>query len=77
MYKYKTKGDVNYMIPGVGVAVNGIIESRFPIENPNLELVESPQEAKAPAATHLNGIAPQDEQPTPNQSNAAAESEQQ
>lgn len=44
-YKYKTKdGQQTGVVAGVGVIVNGEIESLIPIESPNLELVtDQPQ----------------------------------
>lgn len=48
MPKYKTKdGTQDMVIPGVGVTIDGVIETNQVIENPNLELVG---EAAAPAA---------------------------
>lgn len=91
MYEYKVKGDLELTIPGVGVTVDGKISSHSPIENPNLELISSPEsEADAPAGTnvqgfttpeapgHVAGVSPQSEQPTPTveQPQTPTESEQ-
>ena len=91
MYEYKVKGDLELTIPGVGITVDGKISSHYPIENPNLELVSSPEvEASSPADTnvqgvtepaapgHVAGVAPQAQQPTPavEQPQTPTESEQ-
>lgn len=62
-YKYKTKGGIDYLVPGFGVAVNGYITSETPIENPNLELVTEEETAVQPAPAHVAGVAPQNVQP--------------
>lgn len=67
MYRYKTKGDAELMIPGVGITVNGEISSPIKLENPNLVLVtedpsvpQQPQQPVngpvVPAPGHLNGV---------------------
>lgn len=71
MYKYKTKGDAELTIMGVGVTVNGEITSDHPIENPNLELISGPNNQQ-PNATHMNGVAPQSAQPQPPVNQAAS-----
>jgi hypothetical protein len=63
-YKYKTKGDVELVVPGVGVSVNGIITSSTPLESPNLELITNEPTAEAPAPAHVAGVVPQNTQPT-------------
>jgi hypothetical protein len=73
MYKYKTKGSVELVIPGVGVTVDGIITSDRPIENPNLELItNTPVEPIVePIVAHMTGVVPQNVQ-----TNQTVESEQ-
>jgi hypothetical protein len=81
-YSYRTKGDVEFVVPGVGVTVNGVISSHTPIENPNLELIQQPT-VEQPAPAHVAGVVPQDAQPavqpvpqpeTPTQTAPAVES---
>lgn len=62
-YKYKTKGDVELVVPDVGVTVNGFITSTTPIENPNLELVVSETTETNPAPAHMTGVVEQAAQP--------------
>lgn len=64
MYRYKTKGDTELVIPGVGVTVGGIIESPVELENPNLELITVGEKtAEQPSPAHVAGVAPQTVQP--------------
>lgn len=63
-YKYKTKGDVELVVPDVGISVNGILTSTKPIENPNLELItDNAPSVEQPAPAHMNGVVPQNAQP--------------
>lgn len=66
-YTYRTNGDVELVIPGFGVTVNGQITSDQPIENPNLVLVtsEQPQTAPQTAPGYINGVVEPTTQPTP------------
>lgn len=58
MHKYRTKGNVDLIIPGKGITVQGIITSNEPIENPNLILITDEQ----PAQGFVNGVVPQNAQ---------------
>lgn len=60
MYKYKTKNGEDLVVVGHGVTVNGIIETSTPVENPNLELIQT---ENVPAQAQVLGTALQSAQP--------------
>jgi hypothetical protein len=60
MYKYKTAdGTKSGVIPNVGELKDGIILSEEPLENPNLELVDSDVEAPAAPEYDVASAQPQ------------------
>lgn len=59
MYKYKTKDGSDRVFPGIGQTVNGVIETEYALESPNLELVEHTTEKPQPAKSQgVVGTAP-------------------
>lgn len=65
-FKYKAKNGQDFLVPGVGQSVNGILETEIDLsEAPSLELVtdvpSAPVEATAPVAAEgaVLGVAPQ------------------
>lgn len=73
MYKYKLKNSDEQtireaegtIIPGVGVVINGIVNSEVKFENPNFVLVDEQNQQPVPAPAHVAGVAPQNVQPQP------------
>ena len=67
IYKYKAKSGMDFIVPGIGASVDGILEVDYEIEAPSLELVDqvtplvaTPIEAAQIAAPGaVLGVAPQ------------------
>lgn len=64
MYKYKNETDQDMAIVGKGVVQAGqVVESKSPIENPNLTLIEAPKNGAIVGTEHTQPNAVTDATP--------------